>query len=227
MTEFLTGMLAMADPEDSLSPDVTVRTMLDSASAEVGDSFREQPAAEARVRTTIGRAYASLGEPELAEPHLRRALELREQLSETTPAEMYATLRTLSGVLFATGDTDLMILGPRAVQSGLVVIAETRPDLSTTLGRLFKSIVSGKSDVVTDQFLARSLELSAEVPPGDPVRAIVADTLQTDGAVLWEYLDNPGAERYYRHRHWQSDENQRRDRRASHRLWCTPRLSGR
>ena len=195
-TDFLTELLAQTDPRVALSPDITVRSILDSASDKVGRSFSGQPQAEATVRTTIGQAYTSLGEAELAEPHLRRALAIREQLPETSPAELYATLLPLTDVLFDLGHPDLAALGPRTLEVGLTVIAETRPELSATLGQLFNAIISGQRDL-SDRLFTQAMEQAAAAGPGDPVWTIVADSLIMDGVTLWHFLNNPAAAEPY------------------------------
>jgi tetratricopeptide (TPR) repeat protein/tRNA A-37 threonylcarbamoyl transferase component Bud32 len=63
--------------------DVTMREALDAAAAridqasKVGGRFAAEPLVEASIRTTLGATYRELGELSAAEPHLRRALELR------------------------------------------------------------------------------------------------------------------------------------------------------
>jgi tetratricopeptide (TPR) repeat protein len=198
VTEFLTELLAQTDPQVAMSPDITVRSILDSASVEVGRSFNDQPEAEARVRTTIGQAYTSLGEPKLAEPHLRRALAIREQLPETSPAEMYATLHPLTGVLVDLGHPDLITLGPRTIEVGLTVIGETRPDLSATLGQLFSALISGQRDR-SDRLFTQVVEEAGIAAPGDPVWIVVADTLCADGYTLWRFLNTPAAAKPFFH----------------------------
>ncbi|MEE8153346.1 MAG: tetratricopeptide repeat protein, partial [Phycisphaerales bacterium] len=195
-TDFLTELLAQTDPQVALSPDITVRSILDSASGKVGRSFSGQPKAEATVRTTIGQAYSSLGEPELAEPHLRRALAIREQLPETSPAELYATLLPLTDVLFYLGHPDLVTLGPRAIEVGLTVIAETRPELSATLGQLFNAIITGQRDL-SDRLFTQALDQAAAADTGDPVWTVVADSLSMDGATLCLFLNNQAAAEPY------------------------------
>jgi hypothetical protein len=54
--DFLDSVLALANPQVSPTPDVTVRTLLDHAAEQVVVAFVDQPWAEVRVRTTIGRA---------------------------------------------------------------------------------------------------------------------------------------------------------------------------
>jgi tetratricopeptide (TPR) repeat protein len=80
ISELLQEGLASANPDTARGSDYTVRQLLDQISARLGDQLRDQPAAEAAIRATIGNAYFRLGLPEQAAPHLKRALELRERL---------------------------------------------------------------------------------------------------------------------------------------------------
>jgi serine/threonine protein kinase len=83
------GREAQADAGFQPDPDVKVRTLLDRASAKVGERFKDQPRVEAAVRQTIGWAYQDLcraasGQLKqdlqaAAEAHLTRALELTQQ----------------------------------------------------------------------------------------------------------------------------------------------------
>lgn len=75
---FLQGMLASADPEQAANPHLSVREMIDAAASELdAGGLSSQPTIEAAVRTTIGKAYQSLGLFEASEAQIRRALELR------------------------------------------------------------------------------------------------------------------------------------------------------
>jgi tRNA A-37 threonylcarbamoyl transferase component Bud32/tetratricopeptide (TPR) repeat protein len=65
--------------------DVTMREALDAAAARIdqaskdGGRFAAEPLVEASIRATLGATYRELGELSAAEPHLRRALELRRR----------------------------------------------------------------------------------------------------------------------------------------------------
>jgi serine/threonine protein kinase/tetratricopeptide (TPR) repeat protein len=66
-----------ATPEEAQGRQVTVEEVLDKAAAKIDGAFPDQPEVEAGVRLAIGSAYRQLGLYPKAEPHLRRALELR------------------------------------------------------------------------------------------------------------------------------------------------------
>ena len=72
---FLADMLE-ASPPGSPGQPPTVRQVLDRAAEHVGERFRGAPWVEAKLRTTIGTAYASLGRPSEAQAQLRRAVDL-------------------------------------------------------------------------------------------------------------------------------------------------------
>ncbi len=74
--DFMTGMLASADPERD-GADVRVIQILDRAAADVGAKFPGHPEAEASARYTLGVTYTALGKADPAAEHLRRAAELR------------------------------------------------------------------------------------------------------------------------------------------------------
>lgn len=97
---FLQDMIAA--PRDGLG-ELTVRELLEQASARVSGEFTGQPEAEAAVRRALGRTCRALGLDEQAESQLRRALELgRDQWGAAHP-EVIAATAELGSVLVAMG----------------------------------------------------------------------------------------------------------------------------
>jgi serine/threonine protein kinase len=93
VTEFLSNMLAQADPWKS-GKDILVRQVVDEASKTVGTKFTDQPLVEARLRATMGETYDALGLYEEAEPHLKGALEIhRHRLGPEHPETIRSKLR--------------------------------------------------------------------------------------------------------------------------------------
>lgn len=79
---FLQEMISAGDPEKGATPDMTVRRVIDQAAERLDKgSLKEQPRVEAEVRQTLCDAYLSLGLLELAEPQIRKTLELRRATS--------------------------------------------------------------------------------------------------------------------------------------------------
>ena len=74
ISNLLQEMLASANPDETKGADYTVRQLLDGFAAGLGDQLKEQPEADAAIRSTIGNAYRRLGLPDKAAPHLKAAL---------------------------------------------------------------------------------------------------------------------------------------------------------
>jgi serine/threonine protein kinase/tetratricopeptide (TPR) repeat protein len=87
---FMDDVLISVSPEKVKSSEVTVRYILDAASKNLGDKFRDKPLVEALIRMTLGSTYQKLGDYKAAEPHLERAVELcRVQLGEKHPYTLF------------------------------------------------------------------------------------------------------------------------------------------
>src|SRR5205085_3704347 len=98
-------LLARADPAEQQRPDrdTKLRTVLDQAAARIGGRFAGQPLVEAALRLTVGDAYRSLGEYDIAQPHLERAWELRRRLLGDGHAETLAAQRALAALRLRQG----------------------------------------------------------------------------------------------------------------------------
>jgi len=93
VTRFIAGMLALADPLVSGSADPTLRTLLDLASARVGEDLAGDEEAQARIRTTMGKAYLSLGDMERAGAQLRQAVDLHYRAETRDLGQLYESVR--------------------------------------------------------------------------------------------------------------------------------------
>ncbi|MEQ8850172.1 MAG: serine/threonine-protein kinase [Phycisphaerales bacterium] len=109
VNEFLRRMLVSADPLGETGAgraDMTVVEMLDRESGQIAEAFEGLPGSEASVRSTIGGVYMSLGKLEEAEPHLRRSLELHEQVWGVGSIDAERAERDLAVLLSRTGRGD-------------------------------------------------------------------------------------------------------------------------
>ncbi len=129
-------VLGAVRPEDR-GIDVTMREVLDGASARLAGRFDDAPVVEASIRTGIGRTYVSLGRFDEAEGHLARAVALTEEAA-ATPEHRRA--RALLGGLYTQmgryREADpLLEAGLEAARVGAEDPRETWSAL-TALGRL-------------------------------------------------------------------------------------------
>src|SRR5262249_23107442 len=78
----------------------TVREMLDDYAAGLGDQLAGQPEVEAQIRHAIGTSYLMLGAPERAEPHLKRAIELRRNIGGPPEKSLADSLTNYGAILY-------------------------------------------------------------------------------------------------------------------------------
>jgi serine/threonine-protein kinase len=91
LNRFLTEMLASASPIGNAptaarSGSLTVRELLDTASASVDRTLGDSPEVEAEMRHTLGRTYLGIGALDQAEAQFDRALALYRQLGDVAGA---------------------------------------------------------------------------------------------------------------------------------------------
>ncbi|MCC7292006.1 MAG: serine/threonine protein kinase [Phycisphaerales bacterium] len=192
VTAFLVRTLGLADPDVTQTPDLTIRQMLDEASSQIETSLSAQPAAEATVRTVIGRAYATLGDLELARVHLERALELRRLRAEEEPEALYETLLPYFQVQTDLNDVQAHNLGYELQDLGLRVIKLRDEELATAVSAFRARTASGSNPMFTDSAFHEARALAErKLAPDDPMWLYVADQFLL-GAYRLGYRDGPG-----------------------------------
>ncbi len=120
VSDFLVGMFESSDPRltgrraDALS----AREVLERGAERLREGLGEQPEVRARLLTTVGGVYVSLGLFREAEPLVREGLEIRERVFGPDSLEVAESLQTLGRLTaFARGRArDLEPLFRRAVE---------------------------------------------------------------------------------------------------------------
>ncbi len=120
VTEFLTGMLAAADPRDA-GRDVTVFQVIERADNMIERDFAGQAAIRARLHGVVGTTYRALGYLEQADSHLVRALATYDSLGGQYTAGSIASAHALSSLRYNQGryvenDSILMEILPLAIE---------------------------------------------------------------------------------------------------------------
>jgi serine/threonine protein kinase/tetratricopeptide (TPR) repeat protein len=139
VNEFLNkDLLASFDPDTAKGREITVTEVLDNAAKRLEGKFKDAPSIEASIRDTLGATYMSLGKYKEAEPHLKRALELRRnQLGEEHPD----TLKSMNKLgwlyikQFRLGN-DAEPLLVKALEIGRRVLGEENPETLSSMSNL-------------------------------------------------------------------------------------------
>src|SRR5262249_32489762 len=100
INKFLTDDLLAAARPEAKGRELTIHQALDEAVPKLDKAFADQPEVEASVRLTVGITYRSLGLHSQAEPHLRKALELRRDLLGAEHPDTLTAAGELAHLLF-------------------------------------------------------------------------------------------------------------------------------
>ena len=162
VNRFLQDMLGAVDPSIRPgSPDVTLREVLDEASAKVGaGSLLDHPQVEAALRTTIGNAYRAIGRSDEAEEHLRRAVALGERTYPQGHADFSLALNKLARVRQSRGDyAEAETLFRRALDMRKRLYGERHPDVAVLLNNLGNLLDEAGRDAEAETLLRSALAL--------------------------------------------------------------------
>ena len=99
VSEFLTGLFEVSDPDIARGREVTAREILDRGAADIEAGLADQPEVRAQLMATIGAVYYKLGLFPEAEPLYVEALEIRRQVLGSDDAETLGTMNNL-GTLY-------------------------------------------------------------------------------------------------------------------------------
>jgi serine/threonine protein kinase len=103
INEFLRTMLESADPTIAQGRELTVREVVEKASADV-ETAELDPEVEADVRYTLGKTASLLGDYAGAEAQLRASIGLYESIDDLEPRFVISARRQLGYVLSEAGD---------------------------------------------------------------------------------------------------------------------------
>jgi len=198
LLDFLIDTIALTDPEVALDPRASIQVLLASAAGRIEGGFQGQPLAEARLRSTIGRAYESLGQNELAEAQLRRAVDLLDAIDGVDGALFHDTLWTLTNVCFRLERPDAFAVAHRAQTVGHDFVRASHPELADALDRF--AFADAEAAHAPDDGRAReAIELlhecvalsEAVLEPGAAEWRVLATTYMAAAYNLWYTKHEP------------------------------------
>jgi non-specific serine/threonine protein kinase/serine/threonine-protein kinase len=146
ITDFMTGMFQVSDPNKARGNKVTARELLDKASTEIDPGLSNEPELQAQMMFTMGNVYEKLGLYPQSESLLTRALAIQRRMHGPEDSNTLGTMQSLSDVYLRQGryveaekmlgdtlDSRRRALGPDHPDTlksmndlGLVLIAEGR-----------------------------------------------------------------------------------------------------
>ncbi len=124
ISDLLQTMLQSANPDAARGADYKVRQMLDDFSTGLETQLKDQPETEAAIRAIIGNAYRQLGLTDKAEPHLKAALDLRQQVFGADHVLIVRSLLDYAWIFSGRGDAigaEKLVRGALAMQQRLAL----------------------------------------------------------------------------------------------------------
>jgi tetratricopeptide (TPR) repeat protein len=104
VSDFLVRIFAVADPSEARGNSVTAREILDRGADTIDQQLTAQPEVQARLLTTVGTAYQSLGLYGRSAALLRRSLEVRRRVYGERHLAVAGALYDLGTLLVLAGD---------------------------------------------------------------------------------------------------------------------------
>lgn len=137
ITNFLSGMLASVDPENSLGKEPTISEIVDRAALDIDRRFDDKPKTEAALRDTIGRTLRGIGRLEDAHRQYVEVVRLFEQTDGSEGRNTLAARRNLSGILSERGMfKEAEELMRSVIETGTRVYGEKDPETLFAMAEL-------------------------------------------------------------------------------------------
>jgi len=193
-------------------PNLTVRTALDRAAAQIEGKFARQPLVEAAIRQTIGSAYTDLGVYDNAGRQFERALSLRRRYLGEKKVDTLDSMGSLAAVYERSGklkeaeslysqtiDAGRGVLGPEhpstlKLMNGLAVTYAEEGHFDTAI-EIFQRLVPvqqrvlGETDFQTLRSMGNMASLYSNLHQGAKAEQLLTRVLELERQALG--ADNP------------------------------------
>ena len=103
VAEFLVGLFTVSDPGEARGNTLTAREILTKGSQQIQQGLRDQPEVQARLQSTIGTVYKSLGMYTEGRPLLEEALETQSRVLGRDSVATLVTLNELANLHYEAG----------------------------------------------------------------------------------------------------------------------------
>jgi tetratricopeptide (TPR) repeat protein len=183
VSEFLTGLFAASDPVEERRAQTTARELLDVGAAQLAKRLDDQPVTKARLLTTIGAVYDSLGALEEAREKLEAALAVHGSGSGAAPLDRAQTLVRLAAVERRLGRlAEAEPHARQALQIRRAVQGDDHPDAGAAWDALGGVLVERGDWKGAEQAFDRARAIAEATAPGG---ALLGARLNNLAGVYW------------------------------------------
>jgi serine/threonine protein kinase/tetratricopeptide (TPR) repeat protein len=197
VSDFLTGLFRISDPEKARGKEITAREILDQGVQEIAQGLREEPLVKARLMDTMGEVYMNLGLYETAGKLFEQSLVLRRgTLGEEHP-DIASSLSHLGELRFHEDRyAQAELLHRQALFLRETTLGPLHPDTARSLFLIGDTMAMKGEPTKAIEYLSRALPVfEASLGPED---SLVARCLQDMGVIYVELHDYETASDLFR-----------------------------
>jgi len=137
VSDFLTGLFRVSDPDETRGNSITAREILDAGVEKIGKELADEPEVQARLMQTMGKVYASLGLYPKALPSLEQSVATRRRLLGEEHPETLDAMAALAFIYRTQGRLEeAERLDRRVLEARRRVLGEDHPDTLETMTEL-------------------------------------------------------------------------------------------
>jgi len=103
VSDFLTGLFKVSDPDEARGNSITAREILDAGVEKIGKELADEPEVQARLMQTMGKVYTSLGLYPRALPILEQSVATRRRLLGAEHPDTLAAMSDLARLYGSMG----------------------------------------------------------------------------------------------------------------------------
>jgi tetratricopeptide (TPR) repeat protein len=192
VSDFLEAVLGSVNPWGAdKATEVSVEQMLDVAAKKLdGGALAGQADAEARVRATLGHAYAGLGVQGRAEPQFRKALALQKNLDPRGDSpDVARSMNALAGVLISNGApakvAEAEKLAGAALEMRRRIWGEEHKEVADSLDTLSAALRVKRDYSTAERRVEEALAMRRRLPPDPAARTGLAGSLTNRAILMW------------------------------------------
>ncbi len=185
-----------ANPTDVARQMMDVSVLAPAVTA-ITEEFAEQPLVQAQLLDTLGTVYASFGQFDQAEPHLRSALDMRRRLLGDEHVDVAASLNNVAIVLHAKGEfAAAEPLYREALVQRRKLLGHEHTDVATSLNNLAALLYAMGDYAAAEPMYRQALGLRRRLLGNE--HPDVAESLNNLAELLHDKGDYNAAEPLYR-----------------------------
>jgi eukaryotic-like serine/threonine-protein kinase len=188
VSDFLTGLFKVADPNEARGNSITAREILDKGADKITSELRGQPLIQGKLMNTMGFVYYNLGLFDPAQALLEKALDTRTKTLDPDHPDLAVTFNNLGHVAYSKGNFEkARDLYNQALKIREKSLGPETEDVAATLGNLGVLSANQGNYGEARRLVERSLAIREKVL--GPEHANVATTLNSLGAIYFKEGD--------------------------------------